>query len=300
MSAISFLHLLSNMTRMSVSSATTVACYSSFALFRAVSTIVKLASPGQIVTWWPCSWSTSTNSFRIALCCCFWLETLIAYNELHSAIEIQPLWNLVCFFFDIPHLSYQTYTHQRQWNILFHTSCQDNKCTASKFQLMVQECSSKPSVRVPLHLPHKLPLLITWWSSLLMHLLNQTCLPSTSSHLWKENLVLVWGHTRRKQKDCTLHWSSQLLKKYSFIDLDCAVSNLFWNLYSRWHPGKILDIFASGDKYFAGCDPIQRLLDFCSCCHNFITVDCIIFSCCNTSCYAAQPWIIQEWIKLMQ
>ena len=201
MSAISFLHLLSNMTRMSVSSATTFACYSSFALFRAVSTIVKLASPGQIVTWWPCSWSTSTNSFWIALCCCFWLETLIAYNELHSAIEIQPLWNLVCFFFDIPHLSYQTYTHQRQWNILFHTSCQDNKCTASKFQHMVQECSSKLSVRVPLHLPHKLPLLITWWSSLLMQLLNQTCLLSTSSHLWKENFVLVWGHTRRKQKD---------------------------------------------------------------------------------------------------
>ena len=31
---------------------------------------------------------------------------------------------------------------------------------------------------------------------------NRTCLPSASSHLWKEKLVLVWAHTWRKQKDC--------------------------------------------------------------------------------------------------
>ena len=38
-----------------------------------------------------------------------------------------------------------------------------------------------------------------------MHLLNRTCLPSASGDLWKEELVLVWAHTRRKQKDYLLH-----------------------------------------------------------------------------------------------
>ena len=118
--------------------------------------------------------------------CCCWLETPIACIELHSAIEIQPLWNLACFFFDVPRLSYLTYNRQRQSNILFHTFYQNKKCTASKFLHMLQECSNKLGVRVPLYLAHELPLSmsqITWWSSLLMHLLIQTCLPYASSHL---------------------------------------------------------------------------------------------------------------------
>ena len=126
-----------------LSSVTTVACNPSFAIFRAVSTIFKSASPGRIVTWWPFFGAQAPASEWIALCSCCWLETLIAYIELHSVIEIQPLWNLAYFFFDVPRLSYQIYTHQRQSNILFHNSCQDKKCTASKLLHILQERSSK-------------------------------------------------------------------------------------------------------------------------------------------------------------
>ena len=68
MCASSCFHLLNNMTKMSESSATTVACDASFAIFRAVLTIVKSAFPGQIVNCWPCSWSTRFGMNRIKTC----------------------------------------------------------------------------------------------------------------------------------------------------------------------------------------------------------------------------------------
>ena len=47
-------------------------------------------------------------------------------------------------------------------------------------------------------------------------------------------------------------------------------------------------MLASWDNCLANCHPIQRPLDFCSYRFNFIAVYCIVFSCCDASCYAAK------------
>lgn len=165
MSGSSYLHLLSNTTNMST---TTVACDPSFPIFRAVSIIVKSAPPEHMERKWSTSPRLRMNRSLLLLWarnsdCLHWTSF---YNWNTTSIEppVLLLWGSCSFVPDF-------YTHQRRSGILFHTTCSDKKCGASKFLHMFQERSNKLGVRVPLYLPHKLSLLtprMTWWSSLLI------------------------------------------------------------------------------------------------------------------------------------